>query len=456
MQTYTIDSPDGTSYKVEAENDQQAQAAIQSYLPSSTQAPEQSYLEKTAGNVVPDVKQTAENLANHVSGPAMDIMTGDVPAALPKLFSQGKEMLSHPKETAQAMARPFVHPIDYFQEHPVQQTMNVLSLLGGVKGLMKGEGVPQENTVGQRLAARTTSQALDISPLASRKLATKAGVSPEQAVLDLGNKANELIPNLIEPMDSANSKFTKVLDAHDSAGTKIGGIVKSVTKGTDGSLPEGQETIDALRNAADNYYQVDGGDVAIQKTADRLERLQKDGKLDFDRLSKVKSEIGKGFGKTDPPPGTEDIYDILNKNATKVVDRLSVEDPKLAPELAHLKEVYTVTSRLLPAMVRTAAKEVSGASVGSGILSKAIPSALGGMIGGPVGALAGAGAKYLQEAIAPDLTKNLAYAAMKATPEISRTLSKVPLAAGAKMAPDSDIVDLIQRLKQKYDSRRKM
>lgn len=283
---------------------------------------------------------------------------------------------------------------------------------------------PTKNLIGQRMASRTMAQALDINPLTLRKQAMKEGVTPEDYVLQLGNKANELIPHLVEPLDTANTKFGKVLDAHDEAGSKIGQIVKSVTKGTVGSLPEGQEAINELRAAAKDYDGVDGGDLALTKTADRLENLQKDGKLDFDRLSKYKSNIGKGFNKTEAPPGTEDIYGILSDNAQKVVDRLTVQDPSMAPELAHLKEMYTLTSRLVPAMARSASKEVAGASVGGGFVSKLLPTAIGGAIGGPMGAALGGGAKYLQETVAPDLGKNLSYMTMKSAPKMIASIKK--------------------------------
>ena len=288
-----------------------------------------------------------------------------------------------------------------------------------------------KNTIGDRIQGGAHDlSGLGISALHWQRASVghQGWIKPgSRRFLDLGNKANELIPNLIEPMDSANSKFAKVLDAHDAAGKDIGKIVDNATKGTKGAFPEADATIGQLRDAAKNYYQVDGGDLALQKTAERLEGLQKDGKLDFDRLSQVKSAIGKGFNKTEVPPGTEEIYGILNDGIDKVIDRLSTENPDLGENFGRLKQVYTVTSRLLPAMSRTAAREVSGNSVGGGVMSKLIPSAIGGAIGGPAGAAIGAGAKYLQEAVAPDLGKNLAYMAMKASPEmIAKVKNLIP------------------------------
>ncbi len=329
-------------------------------------------------------------------------------------------------------------PLDLGEKEPALEPVAGKGAPGVLPSAPEVAPVSTKGSIGSRMAARTTAQALDINPMALRKQAMKAGVTPEDYVLDLGDQAHKLIPNLIEPMDTANTKFGKIIEAHDDAGQQIGQLVKSMTRGTKGSFPEGQEAINELRAAAKDYDQVDGGDLALAKTADRLESLQKDGKLDFDRLSKYKSNIGKGFNKTDSPAGTEDIYGILSDNAQKVVDRLTVEDPTLAPELTHLKQVYTVTSRLIPAMARSAAKEVAGGSVGGGFVSKLLPSAVGGAIGGPGGAALGAGAKYLQETIAPDLGKNLSYMTMKAAPKmiaaVQKMFPKLSQAAAAQLA----------------------
>jgi hypothetical protein len=94
-----------------------------------------SFLEKTAGNIIPDLKQTAKGLGDMASGPAVDIMSGDVASALPKLAKEGKDFFSNPVENAKAMARPITHPIDYFEEHPVQQTLNAAGAVAGLNEL---------------------------------------------------------------------------------------------------------------------------------------------------------------------------------------------------------------------------------------------------------------------------------------------------------------------------------
>ena len=378
------------------------------------------------------VKQGLYDIPKAAAESSVDLLKGAAKAATGGGLPSEEDVANTPIiQKTREMTEPIAKdPLGYAYKNPVDAASLVAApFLGLAGGEEAAAAAPEEEaekagSIGQRLAARTTAQALDVNPLAMRKLATKAGTSPEEAILTLGDKANELIPNLIEPLDTANTKFMKILDAHDEAGSTIGKIVDDATRGTGTALPEAKEAIGALRNAAENYYQVDGGDLALQKTAERLENLDKAGKLDFDRLSQVKSAIGKGFNKAEAPPGTEEIYGILNDHIDKVLDRLAVDDPTLGPEFAKAKQIYTVTSRLLPAMSRTAAREVSGASIGGGVFSKMIPSAIGGAIGGVPGAALAGGAKYLQEAIAPDLGKNLAYMAMKAHPHVVAAIQK--------------------------------
>ena len=100
------------------------------------QPSEPSYLEKTASNVLPDLEDTVKGAAGSAATWA-PFIGGDVASALPGLVKTGRDVLSNPQETAEAVARPVTHPIDYFQEHPVQQTLNAL---GGAGVAAEGVG----------------------------------------------------------------------------------------------------------------------------------------------------------------------------------------------------------------------------------------------------------------------------------------------------------------------------
>ena len=117
------------------------------------------------------------------------------------------------------------------------------------------------------------------------------------------------------------------------------------------------------------------------------------------------------MGETETPAGTDEIYDTLNNNIDKIINRVEVEHPS-ASTISAGQKTYTVTSRLIPAMARTATKRSPGPAWAAAY-SQTLPATIGGAIGGAPGAAIGAGAKYLQETVAPDLGKNLAYLGMK-------------------------------------------
>lgn len=316
------------------------------------------------------------------------------------------------------------------------------------------------SALGERIASKASTDAFNLNSGKVTKAALKEGMTPEAYALELTQKADEAIPGLIKVSDTPNTKIGKIIDAHDSSGDVIKQTIDTMSqKSGAGSFPEGQATINDLRERAKNYYEVDGGEQALIKTADRLEELQKEGKLTFEKLWQFKKAIGKGFGKMNVPPGTTETYDSLNSGMTQAIDRVSTQYPDLGPSFEKAKETYTITSRLLPAMARAAGKEATG-SMGGGFMDKVIPSLVGGAVGGVPGAIIGGAAKYTQDAVAPDLFKNLAYLAMKNGGKASKAAGDVssalpPASVMATANSIGSVNDLIQKLKEKYAERRK-
>lgn len=101
-----------------------------------------SFLSKTASNIIPDLKQTAEGLGGMVKEAAYDMpkraietgveMASGTPYAETPSGQKDTELVQNAPEQAKAMARPITHPIDYFEEHPVQQTLNAAGALAGM------------------------------------------------------------------------------------------------------------------------------------------------------------------------------------------------------------------------------------------------------------------------------------------------------------------------------------
>lgn len=110
---------------------------------------EPGYLEKTAKNIIPDIGQTATGLASMVKEGTYDMpkraletglqMASGKPYSETPSGQKDVEFVKGAPQMAKDMARPVTHPIDFMQEHPVQQSLNVLGVGAGVRGLMRGK-----------------------------------------------------------------------------------------------------------------------------------------------------------------------------------------------------------------------------------------------------------------------------------------------------------------------------
>lgn len=112
----------------------------------------EGYFSKTAKNILPDLKQTATGLGSMVKEAAFDMpkralesgveLASGTPWAETPSGVKGAEFVKNAPEMGKEMARPITHPIDYLQEHPVQQTLNALGAAGAIKGMVPGEKPP--------------------------------------------------------------------------------------------------------------------------------------------------------------------------------------------------------------------------------------------------------------------------------------------------------------------------
>lgn len=167
MQTYQIDTPDGASYEVEAENDEQAQSTINSYLPSSGFDPE-----KAISNIPSDIGQMAVGLGANIKEGAYDMpkraletglqMASGTPYAQTPSGQQDTQLVANAPAQLAEIAKPVTHPLDYLQEHPVQQTLNALSLGElGLKGLGKAlNAIPVTENIIPTLERTANNQTL--------------------------------------------------------------------------------------------------------------------------------------------------------------------------------------------------------------------------------------------------------------------------------------------------------
>jgi hypothetical protein len=105
-----------------------------------------SFLGKTVSNIIPDLGETATGIGSAIKEGAYDMpkraletgleMSAGKPYAETPSGKKDVELVEHAPEQAAAMARPITHPIDYFSEHPVQQTLNLMGAAELGKGLL--------------------------------------------------------------------------------------------------------------------------------------------------------------------------------------------------------------------------------------------------------------------------------------------------------------------------------
>lgn len=287
-----------------------------------------------------------------------------------------------------------------------------------------------------RLEANATATALDINPRALFKMSR--GGNPEEAALNINKNLNELLPNTIGLNDTAASKFQKLSNAHDAAGNMIGNVIKSTSKNIGTGMPEIDNAISKLNEAASKYKGMQFEDslqskAILDDTAKMLNTMKKNGTLNFQNLSQLKQEIGQIYhNPNNVVQGVDQTYSILSDSIDKILDRVSVESPEIKPQYDQAKKIFKFTSDVLPAMGRGVAREVAGKSGG---LTNA---ALGvGALFHPGAAGLAYAAKTAAHLAAPELGPNLAYKTINAL----RNGAGIPNAVGK--IPSQELINFL-------------
>ncbi len=264
-----------------------------------------------------------------------------------------------------------------------------------------------------RLEANATANALDVNPRALFKMAK--GGNPETVALDINKNLNKLLPDTIGLNDTAASKFQKLSNAHEAAGTMIGNVIDSTSKNLGKELPEVDAAIKELGTASKKYAGLEFEDSVQSKAilddaAKMLSNLKDSGNLNFRNLASLKQEIGQIYhNPNNVVRGVDQAYSILSDSIDNILDRVSVENPMIKPQYNQAKEIFKFTSDVLPAMGRGVAREVAGKS--GGLTNAAL--GVGALFHPGLAGAAYAG-KTMAHMAAPELGTNLAYKAVNA------------------------------------------
>ncbi len=153
----------------------------------------------------------------------------------------------------------------------------------------------------------------------------------------------------------------KVQSIHDSAGKAIGDMIEKVSPGANVDSGELAGKLDRLLD--ETYDQK--AEYAISKLQDQLQKAEKEGRLDFGALQKIKSSFGKqakSSGHDMAGSSIKESYGILSQYMNDAVDQFGahIKEPGLLSQYSKAKLDYKNTSNLLPLLRYQEAKELIG------------------------------------------------------------------------------------------------
>ncbi len=272
--------------------------------------------------------------------------------------------------------------------------------LGNLLG--SGAEAVKNSQVGQRLQAENVSKALGLAPGALKALGNEAGTTPEAAVQGIWKDIQNLpgLPeNFVHPTGSINEKVGMLRNIQQQAGEAIGGVRKAAGAATADSFPEGAAAIkDLTALAQDNVGLPSEG--IIKGAATNLQAMAEKGKLDFDRMTSLRSNIGEAVHSD--VPGSHQVYKVFSQHLDGALDRLGDTPGIDKTAFQAAKKAYATTSKLIPLMQRGAGREASGTGGGlSNLLG------IGGTLMGHPAAAVAPVAHEMQKVAAPQMIHNL-------------------------------------------------
>lgn len=341
-------------------------------------------------NAVSDAIQTGVGTATN---PAIDLVGGNPIPMAKAAFQQGKEMLAHPKETAEAIVEPVTHPIKYGYEHPVQQAMNVASVAAPIvapaaETVAKYAGRMGENQMGklhgasrsqfQQLGRENFGDAMRTSFERGDADFTTGSIGREQAVKEriaqLGNDIGDVRDMASEPAPSGPVQFNMTgKDMADAIRAKIGSdYAPGGPKFADAAQFEAQlKNIEAMKSTTPKDFAQRATDINTEARGQKLLRSTGADTDVADQMSHINDE--------------------------QIAKRLP---PEIVEHYQTLKEEFGNTKPLDPMELRGEAKEATSKAT-SGTVLGMVKGAIHTAVGGPkMGAHVGFGAEAALQSLA--------------------------------------------------------
>ncbi len=290
-----------------------------------------------------------------VIGGALGKVFGGAPKAAPAAESVGEDVA--PKVAAEATAPAAEAAAQPAVSAPVPKVgaqIDATNIPEGKK--VAADFVPSAD----RIYASNLAQGMGWTPRQLMRVFGKK--DPVQSTVKIGNwmeTAGEGGKSLNGLIDRPGELLQKIDALHDSSGKVIGGIIDKL--GTEGDV----DTASLLQELRD--FSLKTADPATAGRIDRLvattERNLEKGVGDFDSLQEIKSMTGKQLKKD---PEMAEVYGHLADKLEAHVDQLgaSLKDPAMAQAYAKAKLDYTNSSRLLPLLQYSEAKDLVGGPAG--------------------------------------------------------------------------------------------
>lgn len=241
----------------------------------------EDYWEKTAKNIIPDiagiagvVKEGAYDMPMRAMKTGAELSSG-VPYSKTTSGALDAPFIENAPAMAKEMVRPVTHPVDYFQEHPVSQTINALGLVGSA--LPRGMGKAMEVTPGMKnipeAIGRTADNQMLKSTGASMGQIRQTGIPEARAAAKVARESG-----LGDIFSTEIGREKSLANLEKTTGQKIGALRKEAGPAPTG-IPEKIAADLKAKYGKGGVYSGEGG--GLQKALSDVKRLGGENKPDL-------------------------------------------------------------------------------------------------------------------------------------------------------------------------------
>ncbi len=482
MQVYKIETPDGSSYKVEAENEQQANDAIQSYIPNqSSEGQDEGFdirgklsaFMRAAGNQMPlgnqfaalaskggysknleAIKAESEKLKeeNPVAYGAGAVTGAVAPTLVPGV---GPMMAANPAAAGALIGGTGAFGDTDLQKHPVLGTAQAV---GGAAG-----GAVLSKVLSTMMPPAQKALESQANAMANKSVNLPQGVLGKMTEAERQAQGAALrgAGVIVKDKQVALNNADKLLKDY---GQKIGSIAQ--TAEGQGLRADPQEHYSFMTNLLEEAKKFEG---SANKLSKAIGRDYKAGATDlaslgdnpsWSAIQALKEKYGTFAFKDNATQGAKDTYFALSNMLKNIADRAQ-GSTSLGQEYKGALAGYSQMAPVVDGLRDYLDAELRGGKGSHSLIGmiKKMPTSVRAAIG-TIGAVTGhphyALAAALPEITNPALQSQAIGGISKAIP----ALQNVGVAGGASAITSPEvqgrIANLIRQLKEKYDRRRKM